>query len=62
MIAVAFEVQHRIDHVFQHFGPRNGALFGHMAHNKDHQARLLGNAHELRGNISDLAHRTRCRS
>lgn len=31
MIAIAFELQQRIDHVLEHFGPGEIAFFGDMA-------------------------------
>ena len=40
--------------MLQHTGTGHGAFLGHMAHNKEGDAHLLGEAKENRGRLSDL--------
>ncbi len=45
--AFALEVEHRVDHVFEHLGPGDLALFGDMADQHDDRCRFLGVADQL---------------
>ncbi len=52
---VSFEVQHRIDNMFQQPWPGDGALFRHMSDDEDRNAGPLGEPHELPGHFLYLA-------
>jgi len=57
--ALAFEVQHRIDHVFEHARAGDAALLGHVADQEHGGAGLLGETHQPRRALAHLADRTR---
>ena len=58
---VAFEIQYRVHHVFQHLGPRQGAFLGDMAHQDDTTPVLFCPTHQAGCRFSDLGNRTRSR-
>ena len=47
MPALAFEIEHGIDHMLQHAGPGDGALLGHMADQEQRDAALLRQPDEI---------------
>ena len=57
MAALALEIKHRIDHVFEH--PRAGdlAFFGDVADEEQHRARALGMANQFLSGAAHLRHR-----
>ena len=57
MPAFAFEIQDRIDHVFDDARPRNRALFGDMPHQHDRGALALGECRQFMGRGADLGYR-----
>ena len=59
MAAVAFEPQHRVDHMFEHARPRDGPVLGHMPDQHHRAAALLGEADQLLRRGADLADRAR---
>ena len=60
-VRIPFEIQHRVHHVFQHAGPGERALFGHMAHQHNRHAGRLGTPREVRRALAHLRHRAGCR-
>ena len=61
MAALAFEIEHGIDHVFEQPRSGNGAFLGHMAHQKSGDARSFGHQHQPHGGFAHLAHAARGR-
>ncbi len=58
MAALALEIQHGIDHVFEHTGTGEGAFLGHMTDQNNGDIALLGDPdHFLRRgpDLSDAA-------
>jgi hypothetical protein len=55
----AFEIQHRVDHVFEHARAGDAAFLGHVTDQEHAGAGLLGEAHELGRRLAHLADRTR---
>ena len=47
MAPVTFELQHRIDHMFEHFRPGDSPVLGHMADYDNGDALLFGTADQL---------------
>ena len=45
-VAVALELEHRVDHVLEDARPGDGALLGHVTDEEDGRAGLLGEAQE----------------
>ena len=44
--------------MFQHLGTGQGAVFGHMPHQEQHSAGLLGKARQVSGAFAHLGHAT----
>ena len=59
--AVAFEIQHRIDHVFEHARAGDAALFRDVTNEEDRGAGFLRVTDETRGAFAHLADRPRRR-
>ena len=55
MIAVAFKIQNRIDHMLQKFGAGNGTIFGHVTDQQRRYAGLFGHQHQTDRGFPDLA-------
>jgi hypothetical protein len=53
-MALAFEVQNRIDHVLEDSGSGNGAFFRHVPDDKDGNVTALAPLHEASGAFPDL--------
>ena len=60
-MGVAFEIKNGIDNVLENAWTRDRALLGHMTHEEDGDACLLGKSRQLRGTLSDLRNAPRCR-
>ena len=60
MAALAFEIQHRVDHMFNDARARDLAVLGDMAHDHDGDAALLGKRHQLMRRGADLTDGPRC--
>lgn len=60
MVAIAFEVQHGIDHVFEHAWPGECAFFGDMPDEDDRDAGGFGEVDEFGAASAELGDRTRC--
>ena len=60
-VAVALELQHRVDHVLQHPGAGDRALLGDVADEEDGGAGVLGQAQEAARRLAHLAHAARRR-
>ena len=60
-VAVALELQHRVDHVLEHPGAGDGALLGHVPDEEDGRAGVLGQAQEAARRLAHLAHAARRR-
>ena len=56
MAAVAFEIQHRVDHVLQHARAGDGAILGDVADQDQGEAGGFGEADQLEGGGADLRH------
>jgi hypothetical protein len=56
--ALAFEIQHGIDHVFEDARARDAAFLGDVADEEDGGAGFLRVTHEARSALAHLAHRT----
>ena len=54
MAAIAFEIQHRVDHVLQHARPGDGAVLGDVADQHQGEAGGLGQADQLERGGADL--------
>jgi hypothetical protein len=61
-VRVALEIEHRVDDVFEHARPGQGALLGHVADQDHRDAGLFGQAGELRSAFADLRDRSRRRA
>ena len=59
LLPIPFKIQHRVHDVFQHLGPGQSPLLGHVAHQEHRRARLLGEAGELGRRAPDLGHAAR---
>ncbi len=60
MMAFAFEVQHRVDHVLEHFGASQTAILRHVADEHGRDVLILGGEQKLRrglANLTDAARR-----
>ena len=57
-MGVALKIQDSVDHVLQHTGPSQGALFGDVANQDDGRTGGFGGTSEVCGALSDLRHRT----
>ena len=57
MAALAFEIEHRVDHMLEHARARNGAFLGDMADEQQDRAALLGRPDQLLGRRPDLGNR-----
>ncbi len=57
MPAVAFEIQHGVDHVLQHARARDGAVLGDVADQHDREFAGLGELDQLEAAGAHLAHR-----
>ena len=62
MEALAFEVQHHVDDVFEHAWPGNGTLFGDMPHDDNRDVGVFGDAQQAQGPFAHLPHRPCCRA
>ncbi len=60
-VAVALELEHRVDHVLQHPGAGDRALLGHVPDEEDGGAGVLGQAQEAARRFAHLAHAARRR-
>ncbi len=60
--AVAFEREHRVDHVLDHPGTGDLAVLGHMPDEEQRRSARLGEADQRLSRASDLAHRARADS
>ena len=56
-MGIAFEIQHRVDDVFEHARAGQIAFLGDVADHDDRGARLLGDARELRRALAHLRDR-----
>ena len=54
MVLVAFELQHDVDHVLEHFGSGKCALFGDVANQGHGHVARLGVAQKFGGGFADL--------
>ncbi len=52
---LAFEIQHRIDHVLEHARAGDRTVLGDMAHEENDAARLFGIPHQARRGLAQLA-------
>ncbi len=57
MAAFALEIQHRVDHVLEHAGARDGAVLGDMADEQEGGAAALGGPDQFLGGRAHLADR-----
>ena len=57
-MAFAFEIENRVDDVFQRFRPRNHSLFGHMAYQKNGHGQIFREQQELPRDLADLRDRS----
>ena len=60
IVAAALELEHRVDDMLHHLGPRQGAVLGDMSHQKYRYTALLGETLQLGGTLADLRDRA-CR-
>ena len=56
---LAFEIEHRVDHVLHHARAGESAVLGHMPHQNERETLRLGKTDELQGAGTDLSHRPR---
>ena len=61
VVALPFEVQHRVHHVLEHLGTGQAAVLGDVADQHRRQVLSLGGEEQLRGRLADLADRARGR-
>ncbi len=61
MVALAFEIEHGVDDVFQHLGAGEAAVLGDVADEKGRQVVALGGEQELRRGFAHLADAARRR-
>ena len=47
MAALAFEIEHRIDHMFEHLGPGNHAILGDVADQEQGEVRTFRQADQF---------------
>ncbi|OIQ74092.1 hypothetical protein GALL_442630 [mine drainage metagenome] len=59
-VGIALEIQHGIDDMLQHARACQGAFLGHVADQDDGDAKLFGEAGQLRRTFPHLRHRPRC--
>ena len=60
MAALAFEAQHRVDHMLEHARAGDRPVFGDMADQDHRRSMLLGEAHQLLRRGADLADGSGC--
>src|SRR5205807_2571521 len=56
-LALAFELQHRVDEMLEHPRAREASLLRHVAHEHHHDLKRLGDTHDLVGNLTHLTDR-----
>ena len=61
VMALAFEIQNRVDDVFQSARAGNRSVFGNMTDEKNRDAARLRQHQELRGDFANLRNRSRRR-
>ncbi len=59
MVPVAFEVEHRIDDVFEHARPGDGSRLRHVPDEERGHVHAFGEVHQRRGALAHLADRPR---
>ncbi len=60
MIGLSLNIENGVHHMFQHFGPCDKPLFGHMADEKDGNGEVLGKVKQSARCLSDLADGSGC--
>ena len=61
MSGITFEIEHRIDHMFQHARTGNRAILGHMSNDEGRNILPLGQMHQTCSTLADLADAARSR-
>jgi hypothetical protein len=57
LVALAFQVQHRVHHVLEHARPRDRAVFRDVTDQKDRRVRALGVVQHREPALANLRHR-----